>query len=43
MSFQAPEFYKKHGYSVWGRLEDFPPGNQRIFLQKPLAAPVKPE
>lgn len=36
MSFQAPEFYKKHGYTQWGQLDDFPVGHQRIFFQKRL-------
>jgi len=35
-SFQAPEFYKKHGYQVYGVLEDFPPGHQRYYLTKKL-------
>ena len=35
-SFQAPEFYKKHGYQVFGVLEDFPPGHQRLYLVKKL-------
>ena len=35
-SFQAPEFYKKHGYQVFGVLEDFPPGHQRYYLTKKL-------
>ncbi len=35
-SFQAPEFYKKQGYQVFGELRDFPPGNQRYFLTKEL-------
>ncbi len=35
-SFQAPEFYKKHGYQVFGVLEDFPPGHQRFYLTKRL-------
>jgi GNAT superfamily N-acetyltransferase len=34
-SFQAPEFYKKHGYIPFGSIE-LPPDHQRIFLQKPL-------
>ncbi|NLG27696.1 MAG: GNAT family N-acetyltransferase [Chloroflexi bacterium] len=35
-SFQAPEFYRKHGYAVFGTLEDFPPGHRRFFLKKQL-------
>lgn len=35
-SFQAPDFYKKHGYQVFGALQDFPPGHQRYFLTKEL-------
>ncbi|HEX3954553.1 MAG TPA: GNAT family N-acetyltransferase [Stellaceae bacterium] len=37
-SFQAPGFYKRLGYREFTRL-DYPPGHQRIFLQKQL----KPE
>ncbi len=36
MSFQAPDFYKKHGYAEFGRLEDFPIGHSRIWLKKAL-------
>jgi GNAT superfamily N-acetyltransferase len=35
-SFQAPEFYRKQGYREFGRLSDFPPGHQRIFMTKSL-------
>jgi GNAT superfamily N-acetyltransferase len=35
-SFQAPDFYKKYGYQVFGVLEDFPQGHQRYFLKKEL-------
>ena len=35
-SFQAPEFYKKHGYQIFGELKDFPPGHQRYFFTKQL-------
>ncbi|HSG44769.1 MAG TPA: GNAT family N-acetyltransferase [Anaerolineales bacterium] len=35
-SFQAPDFYKRQGYQVFGALQDFPPGHQRYFLTKKL-------
>jgi GNAT superfamily N-acetyltransferase len=35
-SFQAPDFYRQHGYRVFGELHDFPPGHQRYFLTKQL-------
>ncbi len=35
-SFQAPEFYKKHGYQVFGKLENFPEGHTRYYLTKEL-------
>jgi len=35
-SFQAPEFYKKYGYQVFGELEGFPDGHQRYYLTKTL-------
>jgi len=35
-SFQAPDFYKQHGYRIFGELEDFPHGHQRYFLTKQL-------
>jgi GNAT superfamily N-acetyltransferase len=35
-SFQAPDFYKQHGYQVFGELHDFPHGHQRYFLTKRL-------
>ena len=34
--FQAPDFYLHLGYSVWGILDDLPPGHQRIFYRKDL-------
>ena len=34
-SFQAPWFYPKLGYTVFGTL-DYPPGQKRFFLQKRL-------
>jgi GNAT superfamily N-acetyltransferase len=36
MSFQALPFYLKLGYAEWGRLDDFPVGHTRHFLQKAL-------
>jgi len=36
LSFQAQDFYHKLGYTVFGQLEDFPIGHQRIYLQKQL-------
>jgi hypothetical protein len=35
-SFQAPDFYKKLGYEVFGELQDFPHGHQRYFMKKRL-------
>ena len=35
-SFQAPEFYQKQGYQVFGELQDFPPGHTRYYLTKQL-------
>ncbi len=34
--WQAKDFYEKHGYSELGRLEDFPEGQWRAFMQKRL-------
>jgi ribosomal protein S18 acetylase RimI-like enzyme len=35
-SFQAPDFYRKNGYEVFGVLQDFPEGHQRYFFRKQL-------
>ncbi|HFK1762959.1 acetyltransferase [Bacillus wiedmannii] len=35
-SFQAPNFYKKHGYKVIGVSEDHPKGHNHYFLEKRL-------
>lgn len=34
--FQAPEFYRKHGYSEVGHIADYPPGHKHFFFQKRL-------
>ena len=36
MSWQAPEFYQKHGYEVIGILPDIPNGNQKYLFMKAL-------
>jgi GNAT superfamily N-acetyltransferase len=36
-SFQAPGFYQKFGYHVFGQLADFPGPHQRFYLWKHLA------
>lgn len=36
MSWQAPEFYKKHGYKIISELEDIPKGNKKFHLVKDL-------
>lgn len=33
-SFQALGFYQRHGYRVWGELQDFPPGHTNYSLSK---------
>ncbi|NJL20987.1 MAG: GNAT family N-acetyltransferase [Leptolyngbyaceae cyanobacterium SM1_3_5] len=35
-SFQAPEFYQKLGYAVFGELPNFPEGQSLFFLTKTL-------
>ena len=35
-SYQAPDFYKKLGYILFGELEDFPVGYSRCFFRKRL-------
>jgi ribosomal protein S18 acetylase RimI-like enzyme len=38
-SFQAPDFYRRHGYVEFGRIEGYPPGHTRIWLMKTLRDP----
>ena len=40
--FQALPFYERHGYTVFGVLEDYPPGSRRFYLRKVLAPPPGP-
>lgn len=34
VSFQAPNFYRRHGYTEFGRIEGYPPGHTRFWLMK---------
>ena len=36
MSYQAPDFYAKLGYTVFAELEDIPPPHRCIFFRKRL-------
>lgn len=36
MSWQAPDFYKKHGYKIISELNDIPKGNKKYHLIKQL-------
>ncbi len=36
LSFQAPDFYGKLGYEVFGQIDGLPPGHRRIYMQKKL-------
>jgi ribosomal protein S18 acetylase RimI-like enzyme len=40
-SFQAPAFYERHGYRIFGALDDYPVGHQRYFMQKVLVGVVQ--
>ena len=35
-SFQAPAFYRKHGYAVYAELDGYPTGHSKIFFRKRL-------
>jgi GNAT superfamily N-acetyltransferase len=37
-SFQARSFYERHGYTVYAKLEGFPPGYHQLFFHKRLVA-----
>ncbi len=34
--FQAKDFYLKHGYELFGVLDDCPPGHKRFFMKKKI-------
>ncbi len=36
ISFQAPELYKRHGWTLIGEIPCDPPGTSRIFMSKQL-------
>ncbi|MEY9860023.1 GNAT superfamily N-acetyltransferase [Catenulispora sp. GAS73] len=36
ISFQAPEFYRKQGWTVFGEVPCDPPGTSRVFMAKEL-------
>ncbi len=38
-SFQAAPFYQKLGFTLFGVLEDFPPGHDRLYFRKIFRAP----
>jgi ribosomal protein S18 acetylase RimI-like enzyme len=35
-TFQAPDFYRRHGYTEFGRIDDHPPGHARLWFMKRL-------
>ena len=36
LAFQAPDFYRRHGYTEFGRIDDYPPGHTRFWFMKRL-------
>jgi GNAT superfamily N-acetyltransferase len=42
LEYQARPFYERHGYELYGVLEDFPPGFRKFHLRKHLAPAAPP-
>ncbi|MFE6760254.1 GNAT family N-acetyltransferase [Streptomyces sp. NPDC057684] len=40
ITFQAPDFYRKHGWQRLGEVPCDPPGTSRVFMTKELTAPT---
>jgi GNAT superfamily N-acetyltransferase len=38
ISFQAPDFYRRHGWRIFGEIPCDPPGTSRVFMTKALVA-----
>ena len=36
ITFQAPGFYQRHGWTEFGRIACDPPGTARVFMTKTL-------
>ena len=34
LSFQAPDFYQRHGYDTFGKIDDYPEGETMLFMSK---------
>jgi GNAT superfamily N-acetyltransferase len=35
-SYQARVFYERHGYRIFALLPDYPPGHEKVYLEKAL-------
>ncbi|MCB0034880.1 MAG: GNAT family N-acetyltransferase [Anaerolineales bacterium] len=42
-SFQAPAFYQQHGYEIYGTLDNYTAGQQRLYLRKRLLTQTQHE